>query len=313
MSLRDRLLNSLPFDSTELDLLLWSAPLRYKTYYIKKRQPNQYREVSQPTPEVKLLQRWLANHELNDFPVHVSAKAYRRGIGLVENVHPHLPNQYLLKIDFQNFFPSIKAAHLYRFLAEAGINEMDSHLMRQILLKRTKGTSSLALAIGAPSSPLVSNILLYKLDCAIAAAADELRVAYTRYADDLSFSTSTPGVLSNLEKQLPKLISHNCDIPLKINDGKTVHASKKNGRRITGLNITPQGTISIGLSRKKLLRAQIYRFSKGVLDEEMTQSLKGYLAYLASVEPEHLIRLSSFYGIELLRILYPPISLLLKK
>ncbi len=307
MSLRDELLASLPFSSTELDLLIWSAPQRYKTYLIKKRHPGQYREVSQPTPEVKLLQRWLLEHVLKKFPVHSCAKAYKCGTGLIENVQPHAQHRFLLKIDFENFFPSIKADHFFSFSADAGVAEADSKLMRQVLFKRTKGTSSLALAIGAPSSPHLSNILLYTLDCAISAAANKENITYTRYADDLSFSTSEPGVLADFEKKIPQLISQNCEIPLKLNKQKTVHASKKNGRRVTGLVITPQGTISIGLDRKRLLRAQIYRFSKGELDDESIESLKGYLAYLASIEPDHLVRLARHYGTDVMRILYPAI------
>lgn len=307
MSLRDELLVSLPFSPSELDLLIWSAPQRYKTYYIKKRQLGQFREVSQPTPEVKLLQRWLVEHVLKNFPVHTSAKAYKCGTGLIENVQPHAQNRFLLKIDFENFFPSIKADHFFTFSSDAGIAEEDSKLMRQVLFKRTRGSNSLALAIGAPSSPHLSNILLYTLDCAISAAANKAKITYTRYADDLSFSTSAPGVLAAFEKEIQNLIRQNCEIPLKLNKKKTVHASKKNGRRITGLVITPQGNISIGLDRKKLLRSQIYRFSKGELDDDSTQSLKGYLAYLSSIEPDHLVRLTRYYGSEIMHSLYPPI------
>ncbi|MYN04247.1 RNA-directed DNA polymerase [Pseudoduganella sp. DS3] len=311
MSLRDQLLRALPFNATELDLLIWSAPLRYKTYYIKKRQPGLFREVSQPTPEVKLLQRWLVANVLSNFPVHTSAKAYKRGTGLIENVQPHVQHRFLLKVDFENFFPSIKADHFIRFASDAGIDDLDSNLMKQVLFKRTKGTGSLALAIGAPSSPHLSNLMLHSLDCALALTASRENIAYTRYADDLSFSTSTPGVLSEFEKKLPLIIRENCDIPLKLNAEKTIHASKKSGRRITGLTITPQGTISVGLEQKKLLRSQIHRFSKNELNAESIQSLTGYIAYLASIEPAHLVRLARYYGIDVMRALYPPISDLL--
>lgn len=312
MSIKDELLKSLPFVETELDLLIWSAPQRYKTYFIKKRHPGQYREVSQPTPEIKLLQRWLVERVLRKFPVHACAKAYKCGSGLIENVQPHSNHRFLLKIDFENFFPSIKAEHFFSFSTDAGETEEDSNLMCQVLFKRTKGMRSLNLAIGAPSSPHLSNILLYKLDSAISEAANKENITYTRYADDLSFSTSEPGMLTTFEKKIPDLINKNCEIPLRLNRQKTVHASKKNGRRITGLVITPQGTISIGLDRKKLLRAQIYRFSKGELSDDSTQSLKGYLAYLASVESDHLVRLARYYGTDIMHQLYPAIFSLLR-
>jgi RNA-directed DNA polymerase len=229
-------------------------------------------------------------------------------VGLAQNVLPHARNSYLLKIDFVDFFPTIRDRHFVDFMRRAGRLEADVEIMRRVFFKQEKRGEELRLAIGAPSSPTISNILLYELDSALERAVSPLGVTYTRYADDLSFSCSTPGVLPKFEVALPRLIADSCVIGLRINPAKTIHASRKNGRKITGINITPEGTLSVGMARKKLLRAQIHRYQSGLLPQAETESLRGYIAFLQSVEPDHVVRLVRYYGLDLMRQLYPAVS-----
>src|SRR3546814_58064 len=161
MSLRSKILMDLPFTEHELNLLIVSAPRRYKEYWIPKRNGRQ-RLIAQPTPEIKLLQRWLVQNYLSTFPVHAAATAYRQGIGLTENVLPHVRNRYMLKLDFEEFFPSLKSSDLLQFLKDAPIDQIDTSMLVQILFK--KGDLGLELAVGAPSSLYLSNVLLYELD-----------------------------------------------------------------------------------------------------------------------------------------------------
>ena len=296
MSLRSRLLIALPFSKNELQLLIASAPIRYKEYKIPKKSPGKMREVSQPTPEVKLLQRWIIENELNHFPVHHAAKAYKNEVGLIKNVEPHKNNRFLLKIDFKDFFPSISSIDLLKFLKNEKFNEQDLNDLSQILFKSHHPTKSLRLAIGAPSSPFLSNILMYSLDEQIENECKNLGITYTRYADDLSFSTNTPKILSLFEVSLSSIIENYTLLRLSINTQKTIHTSKKNGRKITGLIITSQNNISIGRERKMLLRAQIDYFIKGKLTPDEVESLKGYIAFLKSVEPSQVQRLKDKYG-----------------
>ncbi len=289
-------------------MLIWSAPLRYKTYSIPKRQAGKFRQVSQPTPEVKLLQRWLIANFFPRFQIHKAATAYRLGVGLVANVQPHAKNRFLLKIDFSDFFPSIKSKHFVQFMRSFSFSAEDIDIARHICFKRNQDNGDLHLAIGAPSSPILSNLMLHSLDLALWKFAADREVTFTRYADDLSFSCNTPNVLQEVEAALPELIATNCIIPLQINVSKTVHASKKNGRTITGLVITPQGNLSVGLARKKLLRSQIYRYKTGILPVEEIEPLRGYIAFLNSVEPSHVQRMVSRYGIETIAELFPGIS-----
>lgn len=281
-------------------MLIGTAPFRYKEYKIPKRDSKKFRQISQPTPEVKLLQRWTVDNVLNRFPIHSAATAYRSDMGLLENVRPHQANRFLLKMDFQDFFPSITAESLKIFLKESQYSEREVRILCNVLFKLDKRSQTLRLAIGAPSSPSLSNILLYGLDEAIYKLCGELNVVYTRYADDLSFSTNECGVLGKLEKSLSGIINDFALVPLVINSEKTRHASKKNGRQVTGLHISSEGKISIGRDRKHLLRAQLFRFGKGELTADEIDSLRGYIAFLKYAEPDHIERIRKSFGDDLI-------------
>ncbi|HBP30921.1 MAG: retron St85 family RNA-directed DNA polymerase [Advenella sp.] len=304
MSLKTDLLQALPFTEHELTMLIATAPRRYKEYTIEKRRRPERRNIAQPTPEIKTLQRWLSKNVLSKFPIHASATAYRKDVGLSANVSPHLGNRFLLKIDFKNFFPSIESDDLVAYLEKkAELTNDDCYILTQILFKKNVEKGKLTLAVGAPSSPQVSNILLFQFDEAVSNYCLAHNIAYTRYADDLSFSTSTPVILRDCLSVVRKIIQ---DLPypkLVINEEKTVETSKKRGRRITGLTITNDDTISIGRLQKRKLRVLIHRFKTGNLDACEQESLRGYLAFLNSVEPKHVERLKISFGVDTLALL----------
>lgn len=306
MALRDSILADLPFTSNELARLVETAPLRYKEYSIPKKAPGEFRPIAQPSPEVKLLQRWLMNEVLKDFKVHDAATAYRKGHGLADNVRPHLRNRFMLKLDFQNFFPSIISTDLTRYLLACGWrNADDLRLLGNVLFKFNRKKKRFELAIGAPSSPMVSNFLLFSLDTAIDEYCKVREIAYTRYADDVTFSTNHPDILRDCKAFIVDTLA-NTDSPLlRLNDAKVVETSKKHGRRVTGLTITSDGHISVGRDKKRELRVLIHRHAQKLLSAEEVEALRGYLAFLKSVEPEHLDRLRRSFGEDVLRPLLP--------
>ncbi|HUH88249.1 MAG TPA: retron St85 family RNA-directed DNA polymerase [Pusillimonas sp.] len=297
MSLTSKILMELPFTERELNLLIISAPRRYKEYWIPKRN-GQQRLIAQPTPEIKLLQRWLIKNYLSGFPVHAAATAYRQGIGLKENVLPHLRNRYMLKLDFEGFFPSLKSSDLINFLKDEPIDQVEINMLAQLLFK--KADFGLELAVGAPSSPPLSNILMYEFDDRVNEYCTETGISYTRYADDLTFSTSKPHVLRGCLQFVTRVLADTASPKLRLNAAKTVETSKKRGRRVTGLGISTESKISIGRNKKRDLRVLVHRFTKGELSAEEIQKLRGYFAFLISVEPEHLDRLAKSFGVDVM-------------
>jgi RNA-directed DNA polymerase len=267
---------------------------------IPKRAPGQFRTIAQPAREVKALQYWVMSNFLAQFSIDQAAKAYRRGINIADNARPHAHGRFLLKLDFKDFFPSIRDADFRRFLMVSArlVNDRDAELSRRILFWRPKGSLELCLAIGAPSSPLLSNILLYDFDRGVSQFCSERGITYTRYADDLSFSAQTSNLLAEAEKMVAALCERMQSPHLTLNHAKTVRVSKKRARRVTGLVLANDGQVSLGRDLKREIRATVHHFLTGKLSKEETLRLRGMLAYVKSVEPNFLNRLRAKYGAE---------------
>ena len=89
--------------------IVGNAPIRYKTYTIKKKNGDD-RTISQPARELKALQRILMHEVLSNLPVHSAATAYRSGVSIRNNAAAHAENGPILKFDFEDFFPSIRSS-----------------------------------------------------------------------------------------------------------------------------------------------------------------------------------------------------------
>jgi len=284
----------------ELMHLVCTAPRRYKTYYIRKRHKKGRREISQPTPEVKFIQRWLIEACLSKFPVHEAAMAYEAGKSIRQNASLHASNKYLMKLDFEDFFPSLESVDILA-LIEKSENKLnfttdDKIALTQFLFRGRKGDSKLRLSIGAPSSPKVSNILMYEFDTLVSSYCEKKKITYSRYADDLTFSTNIAHVLNECLAEIRKILKEIKTPKLKINEQKTVFSSKKHNRRVTGLVLTNDGKVSLGRDKKRVIRAKIHHFQTSKLNHKECLELKGHLAHAYAVEKDFVDRMRKKYG-----------------
>ena len=307
MSIIDRMLRELPYSADELGDLIATAQYRYKVYRIPKRQPNQFRTIAQPAPEVKLIQRWLISNVFSSLPIHKVATAYREGKSIGDHAALHAKNRFLLKMDFTNFFPSISVVDVRRYLVEVGkMTVEDARLISLMVCWRDKGKGKLCLSIGAPSSPHLSNVMLYAFDKKIVQLCRTHKVAYSRYADDLAFSTNKKEVLSDIARQI-QVVCEELEYPkLEVNHKKTVSTSRAFRRVLVGLVLTPDGTVSLGREKKRRLRSELYRFSQDRLDVADIPRLRGELAFAWSVEKQFINSLLRQLGTEVFRKLDLP-------
>ena len=281
----------------DVERIIRRAPDTYKTYAIDKRNGKGTREISQPAREVKILQKALVRR-LSHLPIHDAAMAYRGGISIRANALKHAPNGPIRKYDFKDFFPSILSYDWEAYCRETPIfsDAEDIKNSANLFFHRKKGSSVLRLAIGAPSSPWLSNVLMYKFDDAIARTVAKDRVTYTRYADDLTFSAPRTGHLTVVDKVLRRII-HELESPrLRLNDDKTVVATTKYRRVVTGLILANSGEVSLGRDRKRLVRAMVHRALINDLEPVLTQKILGIVAHVRSVEPDFYHRLQAHYG-----------------
>jgi hypothetical protein len=137
---------------------------------------------------------------------------------------------------------------------------------------------------------------LYEFDRRVTEHCKTVRVSYTRYADDLTFSTNAKDVLAAVEQRVDRICQELPYPRLTLNRAKSVHASKATSRRVTGLVLSNEGLVSIGHQRKRHLRAAVHHFKLGQLTPEQARSLAGTLAFVHSVEPQFLQALERKYG-----------------
>ncbi|SCB18732.1 retron St85 family RNA-directed DNA polymerase [Rhizobium multihospitium] len=266
--------------------IISNAPDRYKEYYIKKKNGGS-RLIAQPARELKLIQRAFVDILLSKLPVHSAATAYRKGKSIRDNALPHSHSGPILKLDFKDFFPSITESDWVAYCKHTKCltDPNDVRLSSLLLFHRPSGGRLLRLAIGAPSSPVLSNIIMFPFDEAISAAVAHDHVIYSRYADDLTFSGPRTGHLTGVSKAVKKALREIPYPTLKINHEKTTHVTMKYHRKVTGLTLSNDGRVTIGRDNKRTLRAQLHHYLSGKLNESEVAHLAGRIAFVKSVEP----------------------------
>lgn len=272
---------------SHLAAIVRTAPLRYKIFEIPKKAGG-VREVAQPAREVKAIQRWLMRELADKLPTHDAATAYQAGSSIAGNATRHAGSRFMLKLDFTNFFPSILRSdidlHLERYCSDH-LDTSARRLVAYVCCWARKRQAPLRLCIGAPSSPMLSNSVMFDFDSRLSAIAADDNVVYTRYADDITLSSQDRGKIDRYGELVKRMLAELAYPKLTLNEAKTVWASRAGKRVVTGLVLTPEAGVSIGRDRKRLIRAMYHRSLTGGLNETEAQALAGFLAFADSVEP----------------------------
>lgn len=293
---------SLNLTSLYLERLVHKAPYSYKKYTIPKRTGG-VREIHHPRAELKVIQRWIVENIISTLPVHEAVHSYVVGRNIRGHAAKHVRNNFLMRLDIQDFFPSIKARDVELLLAKnmEKLNfELDADDFKIIsrIVCRKMGERLLVLTIGAPSSPAISNAILYEFDNKIAQYCELNGITYTRYADDLYFSTNKPDILGSTANEVRKLLKRMKSPAFLLNEEKTVFTSKKRKRIVTGVVLTSDQKLSIGRDSKRAIRTEIYLALKNDYPKEKLANLRGRLAYYQSVEPSFIESLRNKFGAE---------------
>ncbi|MCA6952793.1 reverse transcriptase family protein [Pectobacterium polaris] len=185
----------------------------YKKFSIRKRSGNR-RFIHVPTPKLMRTQRWLSEHILEKLPVHVSSQAFKKGNSIKKCASRHCGAKWLIKIDIADFFSSISEIQVYRVFRSLNYQPLVAFELARICTVGTHNNSPRGvfsnwkilnpnnvisvynqkllgyLPQGAPTSPLLANIIMNDCDKALQTLAQRNDLIYTRYSDDLTFSTT---------------------------------------------------------------------------------------------------------------------------
>jgi RNA-directed DNA polymerase len=294
----ERMARELGLTPTFIELRSHRASHEYKEYRVKKRDGGT-RTIHHPSRALKALQRWLLANIIEALPIHSSAFAYRKGYSIFDNAKVHRQSKYLLRMDLANFFPSIKQSDLLKYIQDRPTlflewTTTDIAVFCQFVCRYG------VLTIGAPTSPALSNAICYEMDVQIHELCAKNGVNYSRYADDLFFSSDHPDVLFRIELGIKQIITE-LRLPegLRLNANKTRHSSKRGVRRVTGIVLGSDAQVYVGRSFKRKVRALIHKFHS--LTPEQRTSLAGMIAYVIGFEPRFMNSLISKYDLTLVR------------
>ncbi len=294
-NLLDILAQELMLDQDQVKRLIARAPHSYKTYYISKKSGGR-RKICQPAKEIKAIQNIIVDKVLVKLPVHEAATAYKQGASIKKNAQVHVGNTFISKYDFKSFFTSIKGEQIKFFLVERhNVSPEDAELIVRICCIKGRG-NSLHLSIGAPSSPALSNVLMYEFDQIMTKWAKDNLFTYSRYADDMTFSTNQKDKYHLIDRAIRKAINNIEYLSLRLNRKKTLHLSKRSHRSVTGIVINNNGELSLGRDRKRIISSMIHHYKSQQLLESELPRLQGLVAFAKDVEPTFFRKMIDKYG-----------------
>lgn len=308
----------------------------YRTFKIRKRKENKsghkgYREISVPTPELLTVQRWISAHILRTITPHPASHAFSPGNNIVKCAKVHCNSKWLIKLDIADFFGSISEIQVYHVFRELGYQPLISFEMARLCTSRPRkdvpppfvkvrnripsGRVHAKTRIiqqydhpyigylpqGAPTSPMLANLTMRGIDKELEAIAKHYRLRYTRYSDDISFSTpenfsrsAAHGVIQRVAQTLIKN-------GLGLNKSKTTIAPPGAKKLVLGL-LVDAASPKLDRNFKDRLRQHIYYIQRfGVESHARSRAfdttagfirhLKGLLDFAYMVEPNYALDL----------------------
>ncbi|MCG7540596.1 reverse transcriptase family protein [Pseudoalteromonas sp. OF7H-1] len=195
-------------------------------------------------------------------PLSSAAKAYRKNHSYFDFFRPHLGGEYFLRLDIKAFFNSIKREQIEDLLIShlKGKNTYEVKLLakRISFFLTVEDDKDQVLPIGFPASPAVANLVFRPLDIAIEKLCHDKKIIYSRYSDDLLFSSENSSTIHSnwFETQISYIISK---LDMRLNTRKriaTTDTISLNGYVISGESLNKK--ISFSNQRLRILKKLIH-------------------------------------------------------
>lgn len=189
----------------------------YRDYITRKREDPQgaavsrrYRIICMPDPELKKVQRWMHQNILLKIAPHPASTAYSDNNTVLEAAARHVNARWLIKIDIERFFESIKEPYVASVFERLGYPDLLSFQLarlctrlpseksrKDIFVRQSKPAKGVMqnewigfLPQGAPTSPQLANLVMRRFDRRVTSLSRKAGLRYSRYSDDLLFSTA---------------------------------------------------------------------------------------------------------------------------
>ncbi|MHA1682201.1 MAG: reverse transcriptase family protein [Promethearchaeota archaeon] len=260
------------------------------------------RTISIPKSKLARVQEILKDSILNKMEISPDAHGFVPQRSIFSNAQVHRDSKLIINVDLKDFFPSITFKRVVGMFKQFGYSGRIASLIALLCTypeyQKTRIAdqswyvikSARALPQGACTSPAITNLICRRLDRRFRGLAEKSGLRYSRYADDITFSTkgnlerATTGKFLYLVRKIIK------DEGFTANEKKIKIVSNCNRMEITGLLVN-EGRPHISLRWLKILRAKLHDLKvNGITDDEDRQTLKmqvaGMIAFVNMVMPE---------------------------
>ncbi len=254
---------------------------RYRQFSIKKKSGGERTITSPRNKAFRLMLQYVNEIFKSLYTPSDYAMGFAEGRSVVSNAQKHVSHNYVFNTDLKDFFPSIDKSRVWKRLqlAPFNFNSEVAHVfaglcsMKGVRTVNGNEEEAMFLPQGAPTSPIVTNMICDKLDRRLAGLAKRFGLTYTRYADDITFSSQHYVYAKEGEfmKELRRIIT---DQHLTINEDKT-RLQKKGGRQeVTGIIVSDK----INVTQKYIrdLRNILYIWERYGIDEAKNKFLPKY-------------------------------------
>lgn len=225
---------------------------KYKHYRLVSipKKNGEMRDLTVPDYELKMMQNKIYNCFLKEVRLSPRAKAYVSGGSTYKNAVHHRGKPMILKLDIRHFFDNILYCHV-----KDKVFDHDHYEEKARVLLTELCTYEGHLAQGAPTSPVISNIVMRDFDLEMGKWCDRMSIDYTRYCDDMTFSGCfDPSlIISKVECELGKM-------GLNLNPSKTKVVTQGQQMNVTGLVVNDK--IRVPAAYRREIRQEMYYIKK---------------------------------------------------
>ena len=275
-----------------------STVSHYRKFYLAKKSGGK-RLISAPMPRLKNVQYWILENILQRIKVHPAVHGFIPQHSILTNATPHIGKDVVLNIDVKDFFPSIHFKRVKGMLQQLGYSEKIASILSLLCTEAITEEVAMdgktyfvqkgnrALPQGAPTSPAITTILCYKMDKRLQGLADAHQCTYTRYADDVTFSSLNKGI--NMQQMVWRIKKILEDEGFAVHPDKISIMRKGACQQVTGIVVNKK----LSISRQKLrqFRALLHNLEHkpGFLPawgrNNSTAAILGYANFVKMVDP----------------------------
>ena len=267
-------------ESTEqLDFFVRNKRKVYVSYKMKKKRGG-YRTIDVPSKKLKFVQRWILQNILYIIKVSKHSHGFIPGRSIATNAKIHVGQELVMGIDLKDFFPSIKFNRVNGFFKSVGYNNYISTILAELC------TFNWQIPQGAPTSPMISNLIASRLDKRLAGFCKKKELLYSRYADDITISGGK--VLPRYKTLIFRIITEE---GFEINYEKVRIQGRGSCQLVTGLVVNDK--VSIGRKNKRIIKSLIHKIMEnGSIEANennnpfFKEMIYGLLSFSNVVEPK---------------------------